>query len=111
MKPFSLLSGLLFFAAVASAALLGGWKPIKDLNDPHIVEIGKFAVDEYNQRSKADLKLVKLEKGEQQVVSGMNYRLILEAKDGQASKKYQAVVWEKPGGKSRNLTSFVPVQG
>ncbi|KAJ9184648.1 hypothetical protein P3X46_004352 [Hevea brasiliensis] len=111
MKRHCLLFALLLFAAIASAAVLGGWQPIKNLKDPHVVEIGQFAVEEYNKRSNAHLTLVKLVKGEQQVVSGMNYRLILAVKEGKASKKYEAVVWEKTWENFRNLTSFEPVEG
>ncbi|KAJ4704048.1 Cysteine proteinase inhibitor [Melia azedarach] len=105
-----ILSVLLVAAAARTGALLGGWTPIKDLNDPHVKEIGQFAVAEYNKQSKADLKFQSVVKGESQVVAGINYRLILTAIDGTATNKYEAVVWEKSWEHFRNLTSFKPVK-
>lgn len=62
---------------------LGGWQPIKDLNDPHVWEIGEFALSEYNKEVEHDQKLSlrRVARGETQVVAGINYRLLLEAKD------------------------------
>ncbi|WZZ14223.1 hypothetical protein YC2023_107312 [Brassica napus] len=99
---------------VSQAARTGGWSPISDVKSAHIVEIGEFAVSEYNKQSKSGLKFVEVVSGESQIVAGMNYRLILAANEGVAiagngeSKKYEAVVWEKPWLKSMNLTSFKP---
>ncbi|KAJ1428679.1 Proteinase inhibitor I25, cystatin, conserved site [Sesbania bispinosa] len=84
--------------------ILGGYVPIKDLNDPHVKEIANYAVAEYDKRSGAKLKLVKVVKGETQVVAGTNYRLDLEV-----TVRYQAVVWEKTWEHFRNLTSFKPL--
>ncbi|KAK4259110.1 hypothetical protein QN277_005477 [Acacia crassicarpa] len=108
----------LFFLPLCSVAdgkrgmLVGGWSPIKDLKDPHVTEIAKYAVSEYDKRSGETLKFEKVIKGETQVVAGTNYRLVLEAKSGSssASKKYEAVVWEKAWEHFRNLTSFKPVR-
>ncbi|XP_012090836.2 cysteine proteinase inhibitor 5 [Jatropha curcas] len=127
MSRQCLLLCLLFVVSgAAAAARLGGWQPIKNLNDPHVVEIANYAVGEYNKRSTANLKLnyavgeynkrstanLKLEKvvkGETQVVAGTNYRLVLEVNGG-ASKDYEAVVWEKTWENFKNLTSFKPVK-
>ncbi|KAL2341368.1 hypothetical protein Fmac_009308 [Flemingia macrophylla] len=95
--------------AALAEAIPGGWSPIKNVTEPHVVEIAKYAVREYDKRSGAKLKLVKVVKGETQVVSGTNYRLVLAAKDGSATANYQAVVWEKPWLHFRNLTSFKPL--
>ncbi|KAE8728859.1 Cysteine proteinase inhibitor 5 [Hibiscus syriacus] len=101
----------LLFSDARKANLPGGWFPIKNINDPHVTEIAKFAVSEYNKQSKASLELVKVVKGESQVVSGMNYRLVLKAKDRTAVKTYQAVVWEKEWQNFKSLTSFHPING
>ncbi|EEF31214.1 cysteine proteinase inhibitor 5 [Ricinus communis] len=119
MKRHCFLLGLVFLVAAVSAAgpglggggdLVGGWGPINNLTDPHVVEIGKFAVREYNKRSKTNLELKSIVKGESQVVAGTNYKLVLAVSGGD-SKKYEAVVWEKPWEKFRELTSFKPVRG
>ncbi|XVF26181.1 hypothetical protein REPUB_Repub13aG0277000 [Reevesia pubescens] len=105
-----LLLSLIFLPIIFSDArkgdLLGGWTPIQNIKDPHVIEIAEFAVAEYNKRSKTSLKLLKVVEGETQVVSGTNYRLVLKATDGTATKAYQAVVWEKAWQNFRNLTSF-----
>ncbi|KAK9268212.1 hypothetical protein L1049_010655 [Liquidambar formosana] len=86
--------------------LVGGWQPIKNISDPHVREIGEFAVTEYDKKAKAELKFESVVKGEYQVVAGMNYRLVVAAKDGGVSAKYEAVVWEKAWENFKNLTSF-----
>ncbi|XVF75215.1 hypothetical protein PTKIN_Ptkin13bG0169800 [Pterospermum kingtungense] len=92
-------------------ALVGGWTPLENINDPHVTEVAEFAVAEYNKQSKTSLKLLKVVKGEEQVVAGTNYRLVLKATDGTATKTYQAVVWEKAWQKFMKLTSFNLVDG
>ncbi|RWW25321.1 hypothetical protein BHE74_00058818 [Ensete ventricosum] len=85
----------------------GGWTAIEDLKDPHVREIAEFAVSEHNKLEKTNLTLRKVEGGESQVVAGMNYRLVLEVRDGSgASVRYEAVVWEKTWEHFRELTSF-----
>ncbi|KAK4371560.1 hypothetical protein RND71_011035 [Anisodus tanguticus] len=87
-------------------AIAGGWKPITNITDPEVVDIGKFAVDEHNKEAKTKLKFQKIMKGESQVVAGINYRLVITAKDGDSPHNYLAEVWDKPWEKFRNLTSF-----
>ncbi|TYI23701.1 hypothetical protein ES332_A06G183000v1 [Gossypium tomentosum] len=88
-----LLLSILFlpiiFSDARKDALDGGWTPIKDIKDPHVTEIAV--------------------KSETQVVSGINYKLVLKAKDGSAVNTYEAVVWEKAWLHFRNLTSFTLV--
>ncbi|KAE9594747.1 putative Cystatin domain-containing protein [Lupinus albus] len=96
----------LYLFAMVAAARIGGWTAIKNLNDPHVKEIADFAVTEHNKQSGNKLKLKSVIKGETQVVSGTNYRLLLTANDGSAVKKYEAVVYEKLWLHYRNLTSF-----
>lgn len=76
-------------------------------------EVAEFAVSEYNKQSKASLELKSVVKGEQQVVSGINYKLDVEATDGTSSdaNQYQAVVWVKAVGIYKSLTSFKPIHG
>ena len=58
---------LVSYAARRSESALGGWSPIKDVNDSHVAEIANYAVSEYDKRSGAKLTLVKVSKGETQV--------------------------------------------
>ncbi|KAK9091928.1 hypothetical protein Syun_026839 [Stephania yunnanensis] len=118
MRSQSVLSLFLLFVVVGIASVdvdgarTGGWAPA-DPKDAHVVEIGKFAVEAHNKEAHTDLKFVGVVKAESQVVSGINYRLALEATGGVAgrvaAKKYEAVVWEKAWEKFIRLTSFRPL--
>ncbi|KAK8664923.1 hypothetical protein V6N13_084692 [Hibiscus sabdariffa] len=108
-----LLFPLIFFSLIISiteVSAVGEWTPIKDIKDPHVVEIAKFAVDEYNKIGNAGLKLTTVVSGETQVVSGTNYRLILKATNKTATKTYRTIVWED-AFKNKKLTSFEPFLG
>lgn len=86
---------------------LGGWQPIKDLSDPNIQAVAKFAVDEHNKQTTSSLVLVKIVEGKQQVVSGMIYSLTIAAKNGGAgTKNYEAVVVERVSDHYKGLQSF-----
>ncbi|KAK9089833.1 hypothetical protein Scep_028915 [Stephania cephalantha] len=95
------------FKAVVS--IPGGYLPA-DPNDPHIVDTGRYAVDEYNKRTHMDLKFVNVIKAETQVVSGVNYRLVVTARNkNDQVQPYVAVVLERAWESYRNLTSFNPL--
>ncbi|MQL98429.1 hypothetical protein Taro_031137 [Colocasia esculenta] len=96
-------------AAVRREPLVGGYQKIKDVNDPHIKEIGLYAVTEHNRLSGQSLVFVGVVSGRQQVVAGMNYDLVIKARDGRrAPALYEAVVYERAWENYRNLTSFNP---
>ncbi|KAL1334519.1 hypothetical protein AAHE18_11G182300 [Arachis hypogaea] len=94
----------------ASGGLIAdGLNPIKNLNDPHVVDIAQFAVTEHNKQSAAHLKLVKINNGYTQVVSGgINYSLLLSTFGG-LSSRYEAIVFENNSQNSRKLISFRPL--
>ncbi|KAJ0973624.1 hypothetical protein J5N97_015589 [Dioscorea zingiberensis] len=73
---------------------VGGFQPIKNLTDPHILDIAKFAVSEYNKESGSHLIFQKIVSGMYQVVAGTNYLLIIEAMDGTELSNYEAKVFE-----------------
>lgn len=103
---------LLYVALMVSAdactqGIVGGWHPIKDINDPQITGIANFAVTEYNKRTGLKLKLKNVVQGEVQIISGTNYSLILSAGDSSGYNVYEAVVYESLQH-SKKLTSFVP---
>ncbi|XP_012469025.2 cysteine proteinase inhibitor 1 [Gossypium raimondii] len=105
------LSSFILKGGERKDALIEGWTSIKNIKDPHVTEITEFAVDEHNTQLKGSLKLEEVVKGETQVISGINYKLVLQAKDGTADNSYEAVVWEKAWLKFRKLTSFTLVKG
>ncbi|KAK1312507.1 Cysteine proteinase inhibitor 8 [Acorus calamus] len=90
---------------------IGGWETIKDVNEPHVREIGQYAVAENNKRTGAHLSFHRVLSGESQVVAGARYRLVISAnEDGSSEEKYEAEVNEKAWEGFRNLTSFKPAQ-
>nr|CAD1830334.1 unnamed protein product [Ananas comosus var. bracteatus] len=76
-------------------------------------ELGRFSVGEYNNRLRGreakPLAFVKVVEAQQQVVEGMQYylKIAVAAPDG-SHKIYDAVVWDRPWLKSRQLMSFTP---
>ncbi|KFK26534.1 hypothetical protein AALP_AA8G261400 [Arabis alpina] len=112
MKSLICLSLVLLplISVVVEGGLLGGWKPIKDVSDPNVVDIAKYAISEHNKVSKPGLVYEKVVQGKQQVVAGTKYSLVIAAKSrGGGSKNYEAVVWDKPYEKFRKLESFKAV--
>lgn len=103
---------------------LGGWKPISDVNEPHVKEVGAFAVSEHNKDAEKKLSFRRVVVGEKQVVAGIKYRLVVEVEQPQPRpslrglvvddgnheviSSYEAVVLERPWEGFRNLASFRP---
>ncbi|XP_066346566.1 cysteine proteinase inhibitor 8-like [Miscanthus floridulus] len=91
--------------------LLGGWAPIPDVGDKHIQELGGWALGQAkHQRLAADgLRFRSVVRGEEQVVSGMRYRLYVDAADPAGrTVPYVAVVYEQVWTRTRQLASFTP---
>ncbi|PHT30855.1 Cysteine proteinase inhibitor 1 [Capsicum baccatum] len=102
-----LISSIFFhFSTALGGGGVGGWTPINDLNARDVVAIGQFAVNEHNKEAGTKLEYQSIAKGESQVVAGTNYRLVINAKDGNYARKYLAIVWDKPWEKVKKLTSF-----
>jgi cystatin-C len=103
---------LLLAVAMASSSekIPGGWWPIKNVNDPEVQEIARFAVAEHNRHGGGALVYVSTISGETQVVSGLNYRLLIAARPigacSAVTDKYQAVVYDQSWTGTRQLTSF-----
>lgn len=103
----------LFSSAVLThrKILLGSYVPIKDTTTPEIQAIAKFAVNENNKESKTNVMYMKIVKGEEQVVAGINYRLIIEAKDpNKMIQHYEAIVYVRAGTNSKKLVSFGSIE-
>ncbi|CAH2064982.1 unnamed protein product [Thlaspi arvense] len=77
--------------------LCGGWGPVRDIKDPHVEFIAKFAISEHNKQNNSGLRFQKkVVSGDMQPVSGMNYRLVFDVSDGDdgGSKTYEAQVYQ-----------------
>ncbi|TVU47978.1 hypothetical protein EJB05_07596, partial [Eragrostis curvula] len=107
---------LLFIVAFAVAVYMvatpttagGQWSPIPTqyIDDPRIQELGEWAVKQHNKERNDVLKFSRVVSGDGQVVSGVNYRLIIETKDPDG--KYVAVLFEQVWTHIRVLNSFNP---
>uniref|UniRef100_A0A0D9VR23 Cystatin domain-containing protein n=1 Tax=Leersia perrieri TaxID=77586 RepID=A0A0D9VR23_9ORYZ len=100
-----------FAAAAAAVIAVGSWDPIKDINDPHIQELGGWAVAEHVRQAPSDAGLTfrKVTSGEMQEPDGTSYRLVLVASRATGRRRdgiYAAQVLEHSD--SRKLVSFVP---
>ena len=98
----------------APKPVLGGYTPIKNLSDPHVIEVARFAVKEHNRQDKAHMvHLLRVLQGWTQVVAGINYRLILAVRPVHSRhivRRYEALVYERPWQHFMNLTSFKPLR-
>jgi flavin-binding protein dodecin len=95
--------------------MLGGKKEVdvQDTNSLEIDELANFAVSEHNalQNSLEKMNFSKVVSCHKQVVSGLMYHFVIEVEEGSQLKQYEAKVWVKPGGASRKLEEFKPVDG
>ncbi|GAB2224721.1 hypothetical protein Drorol1_Dr00005490 [Drosera rotundifolia] len=108
---FLLSFTVLFILPLISATgngrtFIGGWRLIRDLTDPHLIEIAEFAVAQHNSLAHAQLKFEKLLKAERKTVEGVDYRVRISALDGTVKREYVAVVWERVWLKVIKLVSF-----
>ncbi|AET00371.1 putative Cystatin domain-containing protein [Medicago truncatula] len=106
-SPVFILIVLLVLSATNQALTFIDWSPV-DINDPHVVEIAKFAVTEFNKRITIEkLTFENVIHGESKnVVDGTVYRLTFSAHGLSTSYKYRAIVFEKPSEHYRKLASF-----
>ncbi|KAL1542498.1 cysteine proteinase inhibitor 5-like [Salvia divinorum] len=96
----------------AKSLIPGGWKPIPNPSAPEIFQIAIFAVSEHNIQEKTSLVLESVLEGYTQVVSGVNYRLVIKVRDesrksnSNISNNYEAIVYSKAAPTLLQLTSF-----
>ncbi|GFP80210.1 cysteine proteinase inhibitor 4 [Phtheirospermum japonicum] len=88
-----------------------GFQPIKNLTDPSVVKIAKFAVAAHNKQPKATkLEFVRIISGKSLADDGLTYSLVISAKkSGSTSNKpdyYYAAVFQKLGEKVLKLVAF-----
>ncbi|TVU47990.1 hypothetical protein EJB05_07609, partial [Eragrostis curvula] len=74
--------------AMSTMALQGAFQPINNITDPHIQELGAWAVSVHNRQANAGLKFNRVIGGQYQVVSGTRYHLIIDASN--PNGKYMA---------------------
>ncbi|KAL8228239.1 hypothetical protein R6Q57_015823 [Mikania cordata] len=88
---------------------VGNWLEIASPDDPAVIDIGEFAVDEHNKDTNDTLKFERVIKGDTQIVGGMNWRLTIEVEDVQVVKDCEILVYEQPWQNVRKLVNFTIV--
>ncbi|CAI6007216.1 unnamed protein product [Closterium sp. NIES-65] len=74
----SLLSAIPSAAAATPRA--GGWSTVKNAaSDQHVADLASFAVDAYNKKQKARLRLISVESARSQVGAGTKWSITLQA--------------------------------
>ena len=113
MKTLGLLVVVAAAVAVAypvATSAQGSWYPIGDpVNEPHVQELGAWAVAEHVKQAHDGLKFSKVVSGEEQSVAGVKYHLVIEALNGAGKQgKYEAMLVEEARDNTRTLISFSP---
>lgn len=99
----SLLAGCLALLAcplsgIAPAQVAGGWSKVS-VKDEGVVAAATFAIAARravnDEEGDGKLVLVEIVDAEQQVVAGLNYRLTLLVKAGDAMKTVEAIIWAR----------------
>jgi sugar (pentulose or hexulose) kinase len=89
--------------------MFGGLRPLKNIDHPRIKELGEWAVAEHVKRANDGLKFGRVVSGEDQIVAGMNYFLLIQAINGDGENGiYKARVYEQSWTNTRELVSFGP---
>ncbi|KAF7076452.1 hypothetical protein CFC21_081103 [Triticum aestivum] len=86
------------------------WYPIGDPdNEPHVQELGGWAMAEHIKQAHDGIKFVKVVSGEVANVAGLKYRLNIKAlnKNGQPGA-YKAILLEEVRENEHTLISFGP---
>ncbi|KAF5179279.1 Cysteine proteinase inhibitor [Thalictrum thalictroides] len=94
--------------------MVGGWKKIKDVkNNKEVQQLGKFSVEEYNQRkvggdAGGSIVFSEVVEAKRQVVSGLKYLLKVVVEENEIADTFDAVVVVKPWMRSKELVAFAP---
>jgi hypothetical protein len=110
---FFLLVGaiVIYTIATPTVALGGEWQPVKNITDPHIQKLGKWAVVEDMKVSNCGLKFNKVVSAEVKILDGKNYRLhidVLSLDDKHVVHTAEVFEHHWTGGYTRMLVSFDP---
>ena len=85
--------------------MCGGLRPA-DINDQHVIQAFRNAVEKHNASSNETLEFVSVVSATQQVVRGMMLRGTIQCRcDGQ-NQNYSVDVWVKPGNEPIEVQKF-----
>jgi hypothetical protein len=77
---------------------------LPDINDPHVQELGGWAVDEHNGIDKDAIVFKRVVSGQYQIVEGTKYNLTIETLNPDG--KYATSLFEQEWTNTRLLYSF-----
>ncbi|KAI3717461.1 hypothetical protein L1987_69095 [Smallanthus sonchifolius] len=96
--------------ASSSDTLVASWRPIKNLSNTKVVDVGKFAVARHNFQAKTRLVFDDLVDGETRSQTQTEYNLTIAASDGgdddDTIRNYVAVVSDMQYQDFMHLVSF-----
>jgi hypothetical protein len=115
MKTFNLLVVVVAAVVVAypvTTSAQGSWYPIGDpKNEPHVQELGAWAVAEHVKKAHDGLKFSKVVSGEEQSDAGVKYHLVIEALNAAGKPgRYETLLVEEVRSNTRTLISFGPAK-
>jgi hypothetical protein len=91
--------------------LVGAWEQIPNVNTTEVQEIAGWAVAEHARQANDELRLKRVMSGMEQIVSGANWKLRLEAVNGDGVEcVYTTEVYDEPWTNTRTLDYFTPAQ-
>jgi hypothetical protein len=102
---FVLVGCFILSAASNASAQMTGAYGLAEKNDLQIKAAANFAVRAEGKRVRHSVTLLSINKAEQQVVAGMNYKVCMRVRDGRKNRWATAVVYRDLRGK-RSLTSW-----
>ena len=80
----------------------GAPKAVENLNDEHLVNVFKGAVENANQKNGTQLQFVRVVSATQKVVSGFEFEGVVETNEG----NYNVKAWVKAGGRETEYQVF-----
>ncbi|KAF5208295.1 Cysteine proteinase inhibitor [Thalictrum thalictroides] len=109
MKSQTSVILMLVISSLISTFAVAEFKPITNVNDPHVQGVAKWAVGKHNIDANTNLIYVRVVKGDIEHADGRYYRLTISAKDNGVIKQYLAAVAERTSENIKSLTAFVPL--
>ena len=87
--------------------MTGGWSRA-NINDDQVQQMAAFATESLTAavNAKSPLKLASITSASKQVVSGMNWKIRLELKDGNSPLYCEAIIYDQPWTSTRKMTGY-----
>nr|ANK58238.1 cathepsin F [Haliotis discus discus] len=85
--------------------LVGGWENA-DISKDDVQTMAKFALDTVNAKENSQRQMVTIESATTQVVSGINYKIVLRVTNGGTDELCHVTVYDQSWTSTRNLTDY-----